>query len=140
MWQYNWHRNHIKLSQIFFKLFIYLLSIFGSGEGGCAVLGLCGCKQTFFTCNKWRLFSSCSEWASHVVASLAVDYRLWSARAQYLWCMGFDAPWHVGSSQTRDRTCVPCIGKQILNYWTIREALFFFFFYYIKSLIQLILF
>ena len=24
------------------------------------------------------------------------------------------APWHVGSSQTRDQTCVPCIGRRIL--------------------------
>ena len=27
------------------------------------------------------------------------------------------APWHVGSiSPTRDRTLVPCIGRQILNH------------------------
>ena len=25
------------------------------------------------------------------------------------------------SSLTRDRTCVPCIGRQILNHWTTRE-------------------
>ena len=59
----NWHSKHIKLSQSFKKLFIYLLFIFGVGGG--AVLGLCCCKQTFFTCNKWRLFSSCRVWASH---------------------------------------------------------------------------
>lgn len=35
MWQYNWHSNHIKLSQIFFKLFIYLLFIFGGGGTVC---------------------------------------------------------------------------------------------------------
>ena len=29
---------------------------------------------------------------------------------------------HVGSSQTRDRTCVPSIGTRILNNWTTREA------------------
>ena len=28
-----------------------------------------------------------------------------------LWCMGFTASWHVGSSQTRDQTSVPCIGR-----------------------------
>ena len=35
--------------------------------------------------------------------------------------------WHL-SSPTRDQTCVPCIGRQILNHWTTREescALFF---------------
>ena len=38
--------------------------------------------------------------------------------------MGLVAPWHVGSSQTRARTRVPCIGRQILNHCTTREALF----------------
>ena len=35
---------------------------------------------------------------------------------------GLVAPWHVESSQTRDRTCVPCIGRRILNHCTIREV------------------
>ena len=29
---------------------------------------------------------------------------------------------HVGSSHTRDQTHVPCIGRQIPNHWTTREA------------------
>ena len=37
--------------------------------------------------------------------------------------MGPVAPRHVGSSQTRARTCVPCIGRQILNHCATREAL-----------------
>ena len=36
--------------------------------------------------------------------------------------MGLVAPWRVGSSQTRDRTHVPCIGRQILNHWTTGEG------------------
>ena len=32
------------------------------------------------------------------------------------------APGHVGSSETRDKTCVPYIGRQILNSWTTREV------------------
>ena len=36
--------------------------------------------------------------------------------------MGPVAPRHVGSSQTRARTCVPCIGGQILNHYATREA------------------
>ena len=36
---------------------------------------------------------------------------------------GLAAPWHEGPSQTRDWTCVPCIGRQILNHWTTREVL-----------------
>ena len=30
---------------------------------------------------------------------------------------------HVESSWTRDWTCIPCIGRKILNHWTIREVL-----------------
>ena len=33
---------------------------------------------------------------------------------------------HVDSLQTRDRTYVPCIGRWILNHWTIREVIVFF--------------
>ena len=36
---------------------------------------------------------------------------------------GLVAPQHVESSQTRDRTHVSCIGRQILNHWTFREVL-----------------
>ena len=39
--------------------------------------------------------------------------------------MGLVAPRHVGSSQTRARTRVPCFGKQILNHCATREALNF---------------
>ena len=39
--------------------------------------------------------------------------------------MGLVAPWHVGCSQTRARTCVPCIGRQILNHRATGEALWY---------------
>ena len=44
------------------------------------------------------------------------------AQAQQLWLTGPVAPWHVGSSQTRARTRVPCIGRRILNHCATREA------------------
>ena len=44
------------------------------------------------------------------------------AQAQELWLTGLVAPRHVGSSQTRARTRVPCIGRQILNHCATREA------------------
>ena len=40
-----------------------------------------------------------------------------------MWLTGLVAPRHVGSSQTRAQTRVPCIGRQILNYCATREAL-----------------
>ena len=41
---------------------------------------------------------------------------------QQLWCMGLLDLWHVKSSQTRDGTHHPCIGRWILNHWTTREV------------------
>ena len=36
--------------------------------------------------------------------------------------MGLVVPWHVGSSRTKARTRVPCIGRRILNHYAIREV------------------
>ena len=44
------------------------------------------------------------------------------AQAQQLWLTGLVAPRHVGSSQTRARTRIPCIGRQIPNHCATREA------------------
>ena len=44
------------------------------------------------------------------------------SRAQQLWRTGLVAPQHVGSSQTRDRIHVPCIGRRILNHCASREV------------------
>ena len=44
------------------------------------------------------------------------------AQAQQLWLTGPVAPRHVGSSQTRARTRVPCIGRQTLNHCATGEA------------------
>ena len=46
----------------------------------------------------WGLLSSCAAWAY-------LPYGTWDLR-----------------SLTRDGTCVPCIGRRILNHWTTREV------------------
>ena len=52
-------------------------------------------------------FSSHSVWAQ----------QLWlqgsRVLTQQLWCSGLAGPWHVGSSQTRNQTCVHGIGRRI---------------------------
>ena len=62
-------------------------------------------------------FSSCGPRAQ----------QLWlvgsRAQAQQLWHTGPAAPRHVGSSRTRTRTHVHCIGRRILNHCATREAL-----------------
>ena len=37
--------------------------------------------------------------------------------------MSLVAPKHLESSQTRDQTCVPYIGRWILSHYAIREVL-----------------
>ena len=66
--------------------------------------------------------SCCGAQALHVQLSVAVAHGLWSAQASVVVACGLVNPRHVGSSQTRDRTHVPCIGRRILNYWTTREV------------------
>ena len=57
------------------------------------------------------------------VLSLVAEHGLLGAQAQWLWHTGLVALRHVGSSQTRNQTSVPCIARWILNYWITREAL-----------------
>ena len=61
-------------------------------------------------------FSSCGMWAQQLWLT---GFR---AQAQQLWRMGLVAPQHVGSSQTRAQTRVPCIGRRILNHCATREV------------------
>ena len=102
--------------------------------------------RAFSSCGKWGLLSSCGAWASHCggfsgcgarflgcvsfrnCSSWAQQLRLMAprARAQQLWCSGLAAPRHVGSSRSRDRTCVSWIGRQILSHWTTRQVQFFY--------------
>ena len=39
-----------------------------------------------------------------------------------MWRTGLVAPRHVGSSQIRDQTRVPCTGRRILNHCATREV------------------
>ena len=64
-------------------------------------------------------FSSCGSCGTWAQQLRLVGSR---AQAQQLWCTGLVALWHVGSSWTRARTRVPCIGRQILNHCATREA------------------
>ena len=60
--------------------------------------------------------------ASHYRGLSCCGAQAPDAQAQHLWLTGLVASRHVGSSQTRARTRVPCIGRQILNHCTTREA------------------
>ena len=115
-----------RLNSFFLNLFI-LFYLF------LAVLGLCCCEWVFSSCGEQGLLLVVVHRLLIVVASRcgarALGMRaqqLWlpSSRAQalQLWRMGLVALRHVGSSGTRARTRVPCIGRRILNHCTTREA------------------
>ena len=81
-----------------------------------AVLGLHCCMQ---------IFSSCSERGLLLimVQGFSLQRLLWlQGTVSGVLHRGWVAPQHVGSSQIRGGTCVPCVGGWILNYWTAREA------------------
>ena len=54
---------------------------------------------------------------------LVVEHKLWGTWASVVVALGLVVPQHVESSRTRDQTYVPCIGRQILNYWTTSKIL-----------------
>ena len=101
-------------------LFIYLFL---------AVLGLCFCARAFSSCGKrGPLFITVRGRASHHRGLSCCGAQAPDAQAQQLWLTGPVALRHVGSSQTRARTRVPCISRQILNHCATREAPKFFYF------------
>ena len=95
-----------------------------------AALGLRCCAWAFLSCCEQALLSSCGVQASHCSSfsfcrARTLGYERFghcSTQAKESCCTGLSALRHVGSSQTRDRTYVPCIGRWILNQWTTREA------------------
>ena len=96
----------------FFNKFIYLFL---------AVLGLRFCARAFSSCGEWGpLFIAVR--GPLTVAASRCRAQAPDAQAQQLWLMGPVAPRHVGSSQTRARTRIPCTGRQIPNHCATREA------------------
>jgi len=96
----------------FFPFKIYLLL---------SVLGLvASCRLSLIVVSVG--YSSCSALVSHCSGFFFWAQVLEHESSQQLWCKGSVASSHVESSRTRDQTCVPCIGKQILNHWTTRKV------------------
>ena len=90
-----------------------------------AVLGLRFCARAFSSCGKrGPLFIAVR--GPLTIAASRCGAQAPDAQGQQLWLTGPAAPRHVGSSQTRARTRVPCIGRQILNHCATTEAPLFF--------------
>ena len=101
----------------FFFLIYYLFIIFIFGCVGSSFLceGFLQLRRVGATLHR-------GAWASHYRGLSCCGAEAPDAQAQQLWLTGPVAPRHVGSSQARARTRVPCIGRQILNHCATREA------------------
>ena len=97
-------------------LFKQFLFVFIFGCAGSSLL-----RRVSSRCRGWGLLSVAVWGLLSVVVSLAVEPGLQGAQTHQLWCTGLAAQ-HVGPSQTRDRACVSCIGRLILQHWASREA------------------
>ena len=86
------------------------------------VLGLHCCARGLSLIAEWELLClQCAGFSLRwLLLLLSMGSRVW---AQQLWRTGLVALRHVGSSWTRDRTRIPCIGKWFLNHWTTRNVL-----------------
>ena len=102
---------------VIFYLFIYLfLYLF------LAVLDLRFCARAFSSCGKQGPLFIVVRGPLHHRGLSCCGAQAPDAQAQQLWLTGLVAPRHVGSSQTRARTRIPCIGRQTLNHCATREA------------------
>ena len=97
----------------FIYLFIYLFM---------AVLGLRFLCEGFLQLRQAGATLHRGARASHHCGLSCRGAQAPDTQAQQLRLTGPVAPRHVGSSQMRARTRVPCIGRQTLNHCTTREA------------------
>ena len=107
------------LSSFFFFNFYLLIYLF------MAALGLRFCARAFSSCGKWGPLFIAVRGPLTIAASLVAEHRLQTRRLSNCGSWGPAALRHVGSSQTRARTHVPCIGRQIVNHCATREVLSF---------------
>ena len=111
--------------------FLVLYSIF-------VLAALCCCRRAFSSCRDWGPPPVAAYGLLTVVASLLEKPGLRGAWASVVGTDGLQitgpvvvahrpcCPVALGSSWTRDCTGVPCIARQILNHWTIRETLLWY--------------
>ena len=116
----------------FFFFNYFYLFIFGCVGSSLLCMGFLQLRQAGATLHCSARASHCSGFSCCGAQALGVQaQQLWlmgyRAQAQQLWHTGLVAPWHVGSSWTSARTCVPCIGRQILNHCATREVQGFLF-------------
>ena len=123
---------HITLHSIILWLFVFLwyqfFFVFNFLIYYLFIIFIFGCVGSSFLCEGFlqlrRVGATLHRgaWASHHRGLSCCGAEAPDAQAQQLWLTGPVAPQHVGSSQARARTHVPCIGRQTLNHCATREA------------------
>ena len=105
------------------------INLFIFGHFGSSLLceGFLQLQQVGATLHHGAWASHCSGFSCCRARALGAQaQQLWlvgsRAQAQQLWRTGLVAPWHVRSSQLRARTCVPRIGRWILNHCATSEV------------------
>ena len=93
------------------------------------VLGLRFCARALSSCGKQGPLLIAVRGPSPYRGLSCCGAQAPDAQAQLLWLTGPVAPRHVGSSHTRARTRVSCIGRQTLNHCATGEALTYDFIY-----------
>ena len=88
-----------------------------------AVLGLRFCVRAFSSCGKRGPLLIAVRGPLTVAASLVAEHRLQTRRLSNCGSRAQSLRGMWGSSQTRARTHVPCIGRRTLNHCATREAL-----------------
>ena len=111
LWIYLCYVSFLQAS-FFFKIYLFIFGYVGSSF-------LC---ESFLQLWQAGAILHRSARASHYRGLSCCGAQAPDAQAQQLWLTGLVAPRHVGSSQTRGRTRVPCTGRQILNHCATREA------------------
>ena len=128
--KYSWFQCCVsfRCTGKWFSLYIYIyffkfISLF-----------LFGCVGSSFLCKGflqlWQAGATLHHGAraSHYRGLSCCGAQAPDAQAQQLWLTGPVAPRHVGSSQTRAQTRVPCIGRRTPNHCATREAPIYIFF------------
>ena len=113
-------QNYFYYFTISFIIFLFLKIIY---------LFIFGCVGSLFLCEGFLQLRQAGAAlhrgarASHHRGLSRFGAQAPDAQAQQLRLTGLVAPRHVGSSQTRARTRVPCVGRQTPNHCATREAL-----------------
>ena len=115
-WRILLYLSSLTCTTIFFSFIYLFLFLTVLGLLCCIGFSLVGCAG--FSWQRLLLLHRLQGMWLQQLWRWAQELRFLGSKAQgqLLWPTGLIAPWHVGFSQIRDRTCVFCIGKWIFNH------------------------